>query len=118
MRRYLLFFFLSLPTIAKPQSGRVRYDAVINRSQDGVPLDEMPQDDLYAKAWLYFDGKMVLYKQLLPDSTISIRSGGGNEGYSRMKFPVQPIDTIGSVYKIDYGNKIIKARMPIYNLKS
>lgn len=109
---------LILPITVKCQTGRVVYDAIINHSQKGTPKDEMFKDDLYAKAWLYFDGRVSLYRQLLPDSTINIRSGGGDVGYMRTKYPVNVNDTTGSIYRMDYVNKSIKSRMPIYNMKS
>lgn len=117
-----LFFVLGLcvliPISVKSQTGRVTYEAIINRSQSGTPRDEMYKDDLYAKALLYFDGKISVYQQFLPDSTINIRSGGGNEGFMRTKYPISVTDTIGSIYQINYTNKIIKSRMHIYNMKS
>lgn len=114
----LLILIIIVPASVKCQTGYVSYDAIINRSQSGTPKDEMYKDDLYAKAWLYFDGKTSFYRQLLPDSSINIRSGGGNIGYMRTKYPINVNDTLGSIYQINYNSKIIKSRMPIYNLKS
>ncbi|MCU7694736.1 GLPGLI family protein [Haoranjiania flava] len=115
---FLIIFFIStIPFCAFSQSGKITYDAVINRSLPGVPKDEMFQDDLYCNGWLFFNGSESIYRQSLPDSAVTSRSGGGSEGVLRMRYPIKVADTIGSIYKIQHQNKKILARMPLFNLK-
>ncbi len=118
--QHALFYclFLAATQLAVGQTGKISYYAIINRSQPGTPIEDMKNDDLYAQSWLYFDGKKALFRQLLPDSTINIRSGGGEIGYKRMKYPVVPADSIGSIFKIDFESKKVQERLPLYNLKS
>lgn len=120
MKRFLISIAitLSIPSLLFSQTGFANYDAIVSRSLDGTPKEERHEDDIYAKAILYFDNNVALYQQWLPDSAMTKRSGTSIEGISRMKYPVDPSDKTGAIYKIDYANKKIKARMPIYSLQS
>lgn len=100
------------------QTAEISYTAIINNSLKGTPQEERHLDDLYAKAYLYIQGDMSLYRQSLPDSVLYSRKGGGEEGIYRTKLPIAKSDTVGALYLKEFASSSLLSKVQSFDKAS